>query len=121
MQIGDVSDGTSQTFLVGEISWNCGPQRVWLVGTASHNYPESYVYTAKNVFHPMNTAFRALDTEPDSGYANNDMSFGSFHTGGAFFAMCDGSVQFIREDADRFGVYLPLASRASGEVFQTPF
>ncbi len=117
VQIGDISDGSSQTFLVGEISWDCGPQRVWMVGVASERFPESYVYTAKNVFYPMNTFRRGLSD--DAG--NNDMSFGSFHSGGAFFAMCDGSVQFIREDIDRFGVYLPLASRASGEVFPIPF
>ena len=121
VQVGDVSDGSSQTFLVGEISWNCGPQRVWMSGVASERYPESYVYTSKNIFWPMNTAYRAPSTEPESGYANNDMSFGSFHTGGAFFAMCDGSVQFIREDIDRFGVYLPLASRASDEIVQSAF
>jgi prepilin-type N-terminal cleavage/methylation domain-containing protein len=119
VKLGQVTDGTSQTLLVGEISWDCGPQRVWIVGVASETLPYNYLYTAKNVRWPMNTANRPAD---GSGtYTNNDMSFGSFHTGGAFFAMCDGSVQFIREDIDLYGVYLPLASRASEEMFEIPF
>ncbi len=118
-----VTDGSSQTFLIGEISWNCGPQRVWMTGTASETNPESYVYTAKNVIWPLNHAFRnpADLINPPPDFENNDLSFGSFHTGGAFFAMCDGSVQFLREDVDRLNVYLPLASRASEEVFTSPF
>jgi prepilin-type N-terminal cleavage/methylation domain-containing protein len=116
VELGQVTDGTSQTLLVGEISWDCGPQRVWIVGVASETVPYNYIYTAKNVRWPFNTAARG-----DGVHENNDMSFGSFHVGGAFFAMCDGSVQFIREDIDLYGVYLPLASRASEETFEVPF
>jgi len=119
--IKDVIDGSSQTLLAGEISWSCGPQRVWIVGTASEKNIESYVYTAKNLRWPMNTAFRAVPGQPFSGYGNNDMSFGSFHTGGAFFVLCDGSVQFLREDIHFEDVYRPMASRASEEVVQATF
>jgi hypothetical protein len=123
VKLGNVLDGTSNTLMVGEISWDCGPQRVWMCGVASERWPESYVYTAKNIFYPQRLAFRnpADLVNPPPDYPNNDLSFGSFHPGGAFFAMGDGSVQFVREDIDRFNVYLPLASRASEETVALPF
>lgn len=111
-----ITDGSTNTFLIGEISWDVGPQRVWLVGSASKTGVYSYQYTAKNMMHPLNTAFRAASGQPASGYFNNDISFGSHHTGGAHFSMADGSVQFIREDVDLVGVLRPLSSRASEEV-----
>ncbi|MFO0790070.1 MAG: DUF1559 domain-containing protein [Pirellulales bacterium] len=114
----DVTDGSSHTFMIGEISWLCGPQRIWAVGSASETVPENFIYTAKNILWPLNTAYRA-DTDagqPPSGYDNNDMSFGSLHPGGTHFAFCDGSVQFVREEVDLKGVLRPMASRKSGET-----
>jgi hypothetical protein len=49
------------------------------------------------------------------------MSFGSAHHGGCYFAICDGSVQFVREDVDLNGVLKPLASRKSGESILDAF
>ena len=116
----DVTDGSTYTFMIGEISWRVGPQRVWAVGSASRTVPENYNYTAKNIAWPLNTAFRAdADAgEPPSGFENNDLSFGSLHPGGTHFALCDGSVQFIREEVDFAGVLRPMASRKSGESVQ---
>ncbi|MBA4105967.1 MAG: hypothetical protein C0485_09430 [Pirellula sp.] len=112
----DVRDGSTNTFLIGEISWDVGPQRVWLVGSASKTAVYNYQYTAKNVTYPLNTAYRAASGQPPSGYPNNDLSFGSHHHGGAHFAMTDASVQFISEGVDLVGVLRPLASRASEEA-----
>ena len=112
----DIGDGSTNTFLLGEISWDVGPQRVWLVGAASRTKLYNYQYTAKNMMHPLNTAFRAASGQPANSYHNNDLSFGSRHQGGAFFAMADGSVQFVREDVDLVGVLRPMSSRASEEV-----
>lgn len=44
-----------------------------------------------------------------------ELSFGSYHTGGAFFAMGDGSVQFFDDTLD-FRVYRARFSRSGGEV-----
>ena len=50
------------------------------------------------------------------GYSvSNDYSFSSLHAGGANFAKCDGSTNFVNEDVD-LNVYKASASRASGET-----
>jgi hypothetical protein len=119
----DVTDGTSHTFMIGEISWNCGPQRIWPIGSATGKSTGalfSFHYTSKNVRYPLNTAYRNEAGRPPSPYDNNDMSFGSLHSGGCFFAMCDGSVQFVREDIAT-ALLKALASRKSQETTQDAF
>ena len=44
-----------------------------------------------------------------------EMSFGSYHVGGAQYTLADGSVRFISENID-LGVYRALGTRAGGEV-----
>ena len=94
----DITDGTTHTFLVGEIAWAKGPQRVWAAGGGSKTNLGTFIYSAKNVMYPLNTKCRVSDETPTCDGENNDISFGSIHSGGCFFAMCDGSVQFIRDD-----------------------
>ena len=121
VRLKDVTDGTTHTFMVGELAWDGGPQRVWMVGGGSQANLDTYVYTAKNVYWPLNTACRSGNDNPQPcPYANNDMSFGSNHPGGCYFAMCDGSVQFIREEIP-IDILKALASRKSNEVFESPF
>ena len=48
------------------------------------------------------------------------MSFGSLHPGGTHFAMCDGSVQFIRDDVT-LAVLRALASRKSNDTVENAF
>jgi prepilin-type N-terminal cleavage/methylation domain-containing protein/prepilin-type processing-associated H-X9-DG protein len=117
-----ITDGSSHTAMIGEISWLVGPQRIWAVGSATSpntDNPVSFNYVSKNVMWPLNTAYRAHTEagQPPSGYDNNDLSFGSLHPGGTHFAMCDGSVHFIREDIP-IQVLRGLASRKSGEIVQ---
>ena len=44
-----------------------------------------------------------------------EMSFGSYHVGGAQYTLTDGSVRFISENID-LGVYRALGTRGGGEV-----
>jgi prepilin-type N-terminal cleavage/methylation domain-containing protein/prepilin-type processing-associated H-X9-DG protein len=128
IQMKDITDGTSHTFLLGEISWDSGPQRIWMVGGGSKTALDTFVYSAKNIFWGLNQACRSADDDPPAttarcapyGDLNNDMSFGSRHPGGCHFAMCDGSVQFIREEI-ALDVLKSLASRKSGEVIEAAF
>jgi hypothetical protein len=53
--------------------------------------------------------------------ALTEESFGSNHPGGAHLAMSDGSVGFCKEDVDVAGVLRPMASRKSGDDYESPF
>lgn len=103
-RMGDISDGTSSTFLVGELSWeraNCF--RSWGRGASG-----TAIAGAKNVQYGINI-------QPYSSGNFNLVSFGSEHTGGAQFGMGDGSVRFTSQSID-MGTYLATVTRGSGEV-----
>jgi prepilin-type processing-associated H-X9-DG protein len=114
VKLPDVVDGTSNTFLVGEISFldtssNPG-YRVWTRGCGGSNAAPaaSVCGGCKNVANSINvTKFNSANF--------NDISFGSNHSGGASFAMCDGSVRFLTETIS-FPVYVATASRNGGEA-----
>ncbi len=121
VNIKDISDGTSNTFIVGELSWDAGAQRVWLVGSASRTYHNSFNYTSKLISWPLNTAHRAISaiSEPATGIENNEVSFGSRHQDGCHFAFADGSVHYINQSIE-LSILKALASRASQETFESP-
>jgi len=102
----DITDGTANTFLVGEgvgamcITQNWGTQAF---GTTSH---------------PPNFMNRSLqDNLPTPGNPRWDESIGfrSYHPGGCQFTLSDASVKFISETIDG-PTYRALGSRAGGEV-----
>jgi hypothetical protein len=126
IRIGTITDGTSNTFLFGELSWNVravgNTERPWLVGSTSWGSGGEWgwLYNAKNVYHPINAVGYTDETGRETAYTTN-VSFGSNHPGGTHFVYCDASVHFLSEDVDLHGVYRPLASRASEEVISAAF
>lgn len=52
-------------------------------------------------------------------YGVNDAPFGSFHPGGANFALGDGAVRFLADDTDMVTM-LALASRNGDEAVSVP-
>jgi prepilin-type N-terminal cleavage/methylation domain-containing protein len=104
----DVTDGTSHTFLVGEISWHApNGYRIWMRGA----FDNRDITASRNVANaPNSTAY-------NGGNNFNDLSFGSPHGGGAGanFAMADVSVHYVPGTVN-LAVYLSTASRNGGEA-----
>jgi prepilin-type N-terminal cleavage/methylation domain-containing protein/prepilin-type processing-associated H-X9-DG protein len=137
VQFGDIIDGTSKTIMYGEMSWlvdrrssstGTTPLEPWIVGSTSKpSEPDAagsagagYVQNAKNIRHPINSEWHANE-DGSAHIVLTDTSLGSNHPGGTNVAMCDGSTNFLREDVDLTGVYRRMASRASEDIYQSPF
>jgi prepilin-type N-terminal cleavage/methylation domain-containing protein/prepilin-type processing-associated H-X9-DG protein len=105
-----VTDGTSNTFMIGEMSWDStfGTRyRSWLRGGETGG---CYAVGARNLLNALNSGIRANRIGQ-----YNDVPFGSMHSGGANFALGDGSVRFVRDSID-LNTYRALGSRNGGEV-----
>jgi prepilin-type N-terminal cleavage/methylation domain-containing protein/prepilin-type processing-associated H-X9-DG protein len=140
-----VTDGTSNTLMVGE-KWY--QTRAWTLGVywtaAGRSLPptpeETPVNSASssckniNTKYPPNPQFDVTGyyafhdnvtdrpTAPDGAQrtiAFNDLPFGSFHAGGVNFCRADGSVQYV-QDAIDLTIYAALASRNGDEVVSLP-
>jgi prepilin-type processing-associated H-X9-DG protein len=116
LRMRDVLDGTSNTFIVGEISskWqNSNSWRAWIQG-ANTDAAGAANYACKNINRPIGP----------SGYSGgvatrlfSDVRFGSNHPGGTHFLFADGSVHFISENID-FDTYQAAAAREDGLPLQ---
>jgi prepilin-type N-terminal cleavage/methylation domain-containing protein len=129
--MGDISDGSSNTIMFGEMSWDVGPQAPWIVGSASKDgtsraaqisSAHGVVFNAKNVRWGINAEnYINEDGTPNArNVPLTETSFGSYHPGGAHVALSDGSATFLRDELDVVAVLRPMASRSSEEVFERP-
>ncbi len=88
----EVTDGTSNTFMIGERDHFCQAAS-WIGvrnpvnGSETHGCPWTLAHVAFPLNYPWTLAYETC-TE----------SFSSAHSGGGFFAFCDGSVHFIKDD-----------------------
>ena len=100
-----VTDGTSNTLLVGEISWvnniTGTRYRSWVRGCDSAPVCAGCRNIVNGINSPSITLF-------------NEISFGSMHAGGANFLMGDGTVRFINQSIN-LGTYRSLASYDGAE------
>jgi len=127
VEIGDIGDGSTHTLLVGERSfyntteyWTVGAQ--WYVAGGSPTPTSVCVAAAKHVVWPINAIesrrvfyVRDFDAPADlRKVLNNELAYGSHHTGGAHFAYADGSVHFLSETID-LAVYREMATRQGDE------
>lgn len=113
-RIADITDGTSNTFLMGEMAWDFGVDFNWARSTFGEN-DWGYAYCCRNVHYPINFATFAV-----TGLAGIDnMSFGSEHPGGANFLFGDGSVRFLSESI-QLKILQGAATRNGGEVIELP-
>ena len=118
--IRDISDGTSNTFAVGELSWSgavgTGADIDWATGPY-HAYHRTSGGTWNVVYLSVMNPMHSRGFHPTQDW--NAVSFGSDHPGGANFLLTDGSVRFVSEAID-FNIYLAAASRDGGEPLQLP-
>ncbi len=125
----DITDGTSNSFLVGERWYQT---RSWLVGGRADSATSVILYSCKNIDrrYPLN-----VPLAPNNYYishvqwGNNppmepggsqevglhNLFFGSFHPGGANFGNVDGSCHYINDSID-LDLYLGMASVSGQEV-----
>ena len=121
LTLGDVKDGTSNTFMAGETIGRCQRDnaRGWW---EDHSYGNARGVTST----PLNLLTTCVSTSrearlreylhpecADERHAkqhNLSWGFRSFHPTGANFLMCDGSVQFINNDIN-YAIYKAYGDR----------
>ncbi len=124
VRFGEITDGTSNTFLVAEVHDELrgepnsnrmrGSDRKYNFASGSDgNPPEdiSEYLVGMETDDPINA-----NTRDAAGHFSNDGEYaGSYHPGGAQFVMTDGSVRFVTQNIN-MTIYQGLATRANGEV-----
>jgi prepilin-type processing-associated H-X9-DG protein len=117
--IAGITDGTSQTFMVGERSQNLS--RATWTGAVTNAAVPLVALQGGAGFDPEGGGALVLSHTGEvhgpnspSGQAHGDQ-YWSRHPGGANFLFADGSVRFIKEQIG-FTIFQALATRQGGEV-----
>jgi prepilin-type N-terminal cleavage/methylation domain-containing protein/prepilin-type processing-associated H-X9-DG protein len=122
----NIIDGTSNTFMVGEFTLNepnttdgSGENRgtFWAYTYASYNQ-SSFSLLPQTFTTNYNACFQ---TDAGTPYTDQPCKrgWGSNHTNGLNFLMCDGSVRWVTYSAD-LNIMAAMATIAGGEVAQLP-
>jgi prepilin-type processing-associated H-X9-DG protein len=110
VKLREVSDGTSQTFLIGESTTADNESVAW-------SSDGDWGITQTQINFDISTWPPCIDPATSGSPAcwKNTRGFRSYHPGGVNFAFTDGAVKFISENIDQ-KIYRALSTRASGEV-----
>ena len=119
IKIANITDGTSQTFAVGERSQNLS--RATWTGAVTNAAVPLVLLQGGAGFDPEGGGALVLSHTGEnhgpnapSGLAHSDQ-YWSMHPGGANFLFADGSVRFIKEQVG-FTIFQALATRQGNEI-----
>ena len=115
--IADVKDGTSNTLAVGEMATVTHQNRrtFWAYTYASYN-ASAAVPQSRTLLVDYD---KCVAVGGPGGENPCKRGWGSFHSGGLNFLLCDGSVRFIGDTID-LNLFCNLATIAGGETAQLP-
>ena len=120
----DITDGTSNTFLVGETRYqqlaSGHSANVFMSWSSSDCLGSTWgrpgvCASAVDPINSAKTGGRPMDPARDVTLDVFTRTFGSHHVGGCHFTFCDGSVRFVSENIN-VGTYRLAAQRADGQV-----
>jgi prepilin-type N-terminal cleavage/methylation domain-containing protein/prepilin-type processing-associated H-X9-DG protein len=116
--IASITDGTSNTLMVGEYETRTSLNRRTFWAYAYTSYNESCVTFAQS--RTLLADYSLCSNTAPGGSNQCKRAWGSFHTGIINFAFCDGSVHPISTNIDMNFVMPALASISGGEVVTLP-
>ncbi|MEM7811930.1 MAG: DUF1559 domain-containing protein [Planctomycetota bacterium] len=129
-----ITDGLSNTIavgeqsgLIGEIDRRSAYHGGWAGARNTETVGRCSTLTggSSDSWQSGTTCVRRRLNESDGGLAGMDRSFrnnlplNSFHTGGVYVTLADGSVRFLSETIDLEGVLKPLAAKSDGLLTAT--
>ncbi|HJZ57778.1 MAG TPA: DUF1559 domain-containing protein [Gemmataceae bacterium] len=134
VRIGDVTDGTSNTFMFGERkhqdpefdriypAYPIGGWSGWAWTSSPNSVADvlGHILSSDSTTELVTINYKVPPTAPVGSFLYEDArvcAYGSFHTGGANFCMTDGSVRFVR-DSTPWNVLQAYVTRAGNETLQ---
>ena len=127
VRLKDVTDGTSKTLLLGEKrpSHEGHSAEIARHPTAAYWAGVNSGYAFGNSIVPINYPIDPNQQNCTPGdrhiwNLNTSMGFSSFHPGGAFFCLVDGSVHFLTESTEPLTLSM-LAHKSDGHVVDSSF
>ena len=105
VRIADITDGTTKTLLVGEVT-GAGP------GTC-----QGFRWSAHGIMDVAGGINGAGSLPGNGQYLGKNGTFSSYHPGGCHFALADGSARFLSQDIDQLTLQ-SLAGRNDGAIVE---
>jgi prepilin-type processing-associated H-X9-DG protein len=115
VELRQITDGTSQTLMLGEASPEDGNSPAW-------SSDGDWAVAGVQINLQWQTDPGCIDTttglpnQGKNGCYQIMRGFRGYHPGGVMFAMADGSVRFISDSVDHQNVFRHLATKASGDT-----
>lgn len=118
VRLSNVADGTSQQALIAETKYMQlkGGSGLYSTWASSYYVAQNWgSFQASSVVLIESLNGSAALPNGQTTYSVQNRFAGSHHTGGAFFAFCDGSIRFLTNEID-LANYRLIGSRADGQV-----